>query len=132
VITGIRGTPHEGRLTEGPTFTAVLLACGAFPDAILAAHHRHKSRNPRIETVLVCCNDATNVAAAQQIGAVLVISPEDKPEVATMRRLGAAQASGDVIYFEIIDRPNNIPVEQAAEWPARLRAAGVPAPSQGR
>jgi hypothetical protein len=132
VITGIRGTPHEGRLTQGPTFTAVLLACGAYPDAILAAHHRHKSRNPRIETVLVCCNDATNVAAAQQIGAVLVISPEDKPDVATMRRLGAAQASGDVIHFEIIDRPNNVPGEQTGDWPARLRAAGVADPSPRR
>ncbi|MFN0178736.1 MAG: hypothetical protein ACKVZ0_08015 [Gemmatimonadales bacterium] len=132
MITGIRGTPHEGRLTEGPTFTAVLLAWGAHPDAILATHHRLKSRHQRMETVLVCCNDATTVATAHQIGAVLVIGPEDKPDLAAMRRLGAAQASGDVIHFEIIDRPVDGAVELPADWPARLRAAGVPVPSQGR
>ena len=79
--------------------------------------------------ILICSDDAANVAIAQQLGLIVLLSGDDSNDFGKLRRLGVSKATGDVIRFVAVCGPDRVASEVAgAGWADRLRAARVPGP----
>lgn len=128
----IAAVQHEGRLTDRPQHSVILLAAGACPEQIEASHRLAVLDRDVAEVILVCSDDAANVAIAQQLGLIVLESGDDSNDLGKLRRLGVSKATGDVIRFVTVCPPDRAAPEVARlGWADRLRAARVPGPSVG-
>lgn len=129
--TGVGSFPRHDRVVQNPRHSAVFVVLGRCPEEILAAYQGVTNLFDVTEVALVCSDDAAHVAMAQQIGATLLPWSGDSQDFGSMRRLGLAAVTGDVIHLRTVSAGRNRPEpDPSTDWSARLEAARAVSPSK--